>query len=292
MENPFKIQAYNDQADTELLQASLKGNRDALDELVRRHQPFIYNVAIKMVHNPEDAKDLTQEVLIRVITNLGKYQSKSSFRTWLYRIVVNHFLQMKRRPMEDFFSSYEDFASKLDEVPDSTISEAEKFEWEEYANEMKIRCMSGMLMCLTRDQRLVYVLGEIFKIDHQIGAEILNISPGNFRIKLYRARKDLVSFMNLKCGLVNKDNPCRCNKKAKTLAQMGMLDKNKFQFNIETTHRIKSFARQNIKLAEDTVEDKYAALYHEHPFREDMNPTDVIEHILGDEILNNLFGLN
>ena len=60
-------------SDRSLVEKSLKGNRNALDELIRKHQPFIYNVAWKMTHNPTDAKDLTQEVLIKVITNLSQF---------------------------------------------------------------------------------------------------------------------------------------------------------------------------------------------------------------------------
>ena len=70
----------------------LEGDSKALDKLVDIHQAFIYNVAWKMTHSNEDALDLTQEVLIKVITKLSTFKRKSAFRTWLYRIVFNEFL--------------------------------------------------------------------------------------------------------------------------------------------------------------------------------------------------------
>lgn len=73
--------------------------------------------------------------------------------------------------------------------------------------------MTGMLLCLSREQRLVYVLGEIFEIESKSGYELLNLTPDNYRQILSRAIKDLYQFMNQKCGLINKKNPCRCPKK-------------------------------------------------------------------------------
>ena len=75
--------------------------------------------------------------------------------------------------------------------------------------ESKVSCMAGMLMCLDREQRLIYIVGELFEIDHNMGSEIFGTSPANFRQKLSRARKDLYHWMHDKCGLVNKENPCR-----------------------------------------------------------------------------------
>ena len=70
MENPFAATHYSDQSDLELVQASLKGNKQSLESLILRHQPFIYNVSLKMTMSPQEAEDITQEVLLKVITSL------------------------------------------------------------------------------------------------------------------------------------------------------------------------------------------------------------------------------
>src|SRR5215467_8288933 len=99
MDNPFSI-TYPDQVDTNLVELSIHGDKQALQNLVLRHQGFVYNLALKMTRSHEDAEDLTQEVFIKAITALSKFEGKSKFRTWLYRITVNHFLNAKKRKAE------------------------------------------------------------------------------------------------------------------------------------------------------------------------------------------------
>ena len=291
MKNPLSSK-YSEADNLILVKASLNGDRKALDQLVKLHQPFIYNVAWKMAHDPNDAMDLTQEVLIKVITKLSQFNFKSSFRTWLYRIVVNEFLQGKRRKSELRFTSFKDYGDELDMVPNPDLTREEEIVFEELSKEMQIKCMSGMLMCLNREQRLIYVLGDSFDIDHKLGAEIFDISPQNFRVKLHRARKDLYNYMNNKCGLVNKANPCRCPKKTKALKAMGALDENNMQFNIATKTRIKDFAENEHQNAMDTYEEKYTALFQNHPMKDKFDKETVITEILDDNDLMKYFGIN
>jgi DNA-directed RNA polymerase specialized sigma24 family protein len=95
MDNPFQLN-YTDQVDTDLVKLAVSGDKKALQNLIIRHQIFIYNLALKMTKSVEDAEDLTQEVFIKAITALSKFEGKSKFRTWLYRITVNHFLNTKK----------------------------------------------------------------------------------------------------------------------------------------------------------------------------------------------------
>jgi len=291
MHNPL---AKKDVGDTDrmLVDKSLNGNRTALNKLIRKHQPFIYNVAWKMTHNPTDAKDLTQEVLIKVITNLSQFSFKSKFQTWLYRIVVNEFLQTKRKSKKPQFVSFEHYGDALDSIPNPALTKEEEIEYAELSKEMQISCMSGMLMCLNKEQRLIYILGDTFGIDHNLGAEIFEISPQNFRIKLYRARKELYNFMNDKCGLVKKSNPCRCPKKTKALKNSGFLDKDVMLFNIDTTRKIKDYTSKNYLELMDTIEDKYTELFREHPAKEDFGKKSIVDELLRDDILRKHLRLN
>ena len=284
MKNPLSSK-YSEEENRKLVAQALDGDRGALDQLIRLHQPFIYNVAWKMAHDPNDALDLTQEVLIKVITKLSQFNANSSFRTWLYRIVMNEFLQTKRRKGEQQFSSLDEYGSRLDAIPNPDLTREEEIAYEELSKEMQIRCMSGMLMCLNREQRLIYVLGDTFSIDHKLGAEIFEISPQNFRVKLHRARKDLYNFMNNKCGLVNKSNPCRCPKKAKALIPSGLLDPNNMQFNISEKNRIEDYVEQEHVNLMETIEDKYAQLFREHPSRENFGDKTMIRELLDDKDL-------
>ena len=181
--NPFCKEYESDQNDLELINKAITGDKKALEELLKKHQPFVYNIAWKMVQNPTDAEDLTQEVLIKVITNLSQFRGNSKFRTWLYRIVVNHFLQMEKKNREKVVNEdFDGFAQRLASIPDFDLDEFELKEKEKEIEEMNLGCMSAMLLCFTREQRVVYILGELFNADHSLGAEILGISKGNFRV--------------------------------------------------------------------------------------------------------------
>src|SRR6516225_447363 len=100
MFNPFCEVAGGDPTDAELVEKAKGGDRAALEDRVLRHQAWIYNIAVRMVFQPHDAEEVTQEVLVKVITKLSTFKGESKFRTWLYRIAVNHVLNMKRRRAE------------------------------------------------------------------------------------------------------------------------------------------------------------------------------------------------
>ena len=283
---------YSEDKNRVLVQKSLSGDKHALDTLIRLHQPFIYNLAWKMVHDSQDAKDLTQEVMIKVITKLSQFSFKSSFRTWLYRIVVNEFLLSKRKNREDRFPSFQQYGEQLDAVPNPDLTIEEEIELRELSKEMQVRCMSGMLMCLNREQRLIFILGDTFGINHKLGAELFEVSPQNFRIKLHRARKELYNYMNNKCGLINKSNPCRCPKKAKALKQMGMLNEQKMEFNIATRTRIMDYVETEYENLRLSIEDKYTELYRTHPAKDDFEKETIIDEILEDELIMRHLNMN
>ena len=292
MENPFLKEYKGDRTDEELVRLGSAGDKQALEELILKHQPYIYNIAWKMVRNPTDAEDLTQEATIKIITKLASFKHKSTFRTWAYRIVTNHFLLSKRRPDEAVFESFEKMAQGLDMTPDQRLTELEQREKKEFIKEMNYSCMSGMLLCLTRDQRLVYILGEMFNADHSIGSEILEISKDNFRQRLSRARKDLFNFMNDKCGLVNPSNPCRCHKKVTFALENKVIDSKNLLFNKKEYSNFKQHIKMDADEMIDIVDEKYLELYGNLPYKDDLDKKTFLENIVNDEHIRSLIKLN
>ena len=90
MYNPFTEAISTAISDEALVLQAKNGDWNSLEQLIGRHQAWIFNIAVRMVHKHEEAEDITQEVLLKMLTKLSTFQGKSSFRTWLYRIVVNH----------------------------------------------------------------------------------------------------------------------------------------------------------------------------------------------------------
>jgi RNA polymerase sigma factor (sigma-70 family) len=221
------------------------------------------------VFNVPDAEDVTQEILIKVVTKLSTFEGRSAFRTWLYRIVVNHVLSMNRRRMEAVELTFEQYGLGLSSAPDLELPDprAVPADVKLLVDEARISCSSGMLLCLTREQRLVYVLGDIFGVTDAVGAELLEVSKANFRQKLSRARRDLHAFMHNQCGLVNAANPCRCAKKTQAFISAGYVDPERLVFAHPHLVSVRDVApRMHEGLNE--LDDAYAEIHRSHPFQE------------------------
>lgn len=258
-----------DHEDQSLVLRARSGNRQALEDLVQRHQSWIYNIAVRMLYHPQDAEDATQEILIKVLTRLSSFEGRSSFRTWLYRIVVNHVLNMKRGRVEERHVSI-DFASygaALDDTPELELADPKgtSADTELLVTEAMLSCTSGMLLCLDREQRLTFILGAILGVSDTVAAELLEITPDNFRQRLARARRDLRNFMNDKCGLVNQANPCRCAKKTRGFIQAGHVDPQNLLFVRERICEVRE-AAPKVHEAINTLDGKCAEIFRGHPF--------------------------
>ena len=285
----MKISSELEQQSQEWVNKAVAGDKAALEQLIRLHEPFIYNVAWKYTNDPIAAKDLTQEVFIRIITNLSSFAGKSSFRTWAYRIVVNQFLNTKRRLTEDRWQSFDEFARELNAIPSPELSPDEEEEKMLRTKMARTRCMSGMLMCLTREQRLIYLVGHVFNIDHNTGSEIFGLSKDNYRKKLSRTRKEFHAFMNKQCGLVKLENPCRCSKKAKAMEAAGRMQTNAKLFDPQYSATIAKYAGEVADEVADIVDRKYIEFFQKHPTKEDFDAQTVVNELLNDPDLHRHF---
>ncbi len=292
MFNPFAEVAEGDATDADLVERAKNGDRAALEKLVLRHQARIYNIAVRMVFQPHDAEEVTQEVLVKVITKLSTYRGESKFRTWLYRIAANHVLNMKRRDVET--QTFATYGAAIDGTPDLDLPDPKSVPVEVplLVEEAKIGCTTGMLLCLDRKQRLIFTLGEILGASDTVGGEVLEIGADNFRQCLARARRDLYSFMNNQCGLVNKNNPCRCPKKTKGFIEAGHVDPHHLLFVSQHVERVKEVAAETVRELEDVVEKQYAAIYRDHPFLEPSDQVNWLRRMLENQEVRTALRLN
>ncbi len=276
--------------DAILIRQSLAGNKKALESLVKKHQDWIYNIALTFVGDSNEAADLTQEVLIKVVTKLDSFKQKSNFKTWVYRIVKNHFLNMKRGKNETIPLTFEAFGEGLDQLPDESLSNySHETEKKALVEEAKISCMKGMLLCLDKEQRLIFIMGELFEFTDTIGAEIMEISKENFRIKLHRAKKQLYSFMNNKCGLINKSNPCRCVRKTAGFIKMGYVDPINLHFQKNTITHINGVIDKKLEQYKGEVISEYQKLFQEHPFLQSPDKLASIKKLLSSKAIKETF---
>jgi RNA polymerase sigma factor (sigma-70 family) len=255
------------QSDEDLVAKALAGGLDELDALIRRHQAWVFNLALRMCWRREVAEDATQEILIKAVTKLNTFSGNSAFRTWLYRVAVNHLLNVRKSEMEQKAMTFTDMGASLDSVQDEELPDprALPIETALLVEEAKLGCITAMLMCLDRRQRLAFILGEVFGESSEAGAQALEVSPANFRQLLSRARHDLYQFMNGKCGLVNQANPCRCARKATGFMRNGWLDPNNRQFSKDRIASIEGMAPNRLDELQD-LDRQHATLYRNQPF--------------------------
>lgn len=290
--NPLSNNYPSDASDKELIQQTLEGSKKALNQLIERHQPYIYNIAWKMVGNPEDAADLSQEALIKIVSNLGTFNHKSAFGTWAYRIVMNHFLNDKKKLQTIFPPNFEDMGMALEAAPSIELSEDEKEDKKEAIREVRLTCLSGMLLCLNKEQRMIYIIGEVFGADHTVGSEVMAISKANYRMKLSKARKDLHNFMQNKCGLVDKSNPCRCHKKVTIAVGSGMIDAKNLLYNRKEFSTFRKELEPDSSYLVDQAELKYTELHRDHSFKTNFEKKNFLTEILDDVNWKSRLNLN
>ena len=220
------------QLDRALAARAAQGDARALEALVTRHQPWVFAVALRMLGNRSDAAETTQEVMLKIVTRLSQYRGESKFRTWAYRLAANTVLDAAKARSRRT-RNFTEFAAELEAAgneslvlpPDQEPDRALLLE------ETRMRCMTGMMLCLSPEQRLVYILGDVFDVNSTLGAELLEIQPATFRKRLARARADIGHFVFEQCGLVDARNPCRCPGKTSRLMKQGLVDPSNLVFS-------------------------------------------------------------
>jgi RNA polymerase sigma factor (sigma-70 family) len=294
MSHPFSNVPNDEINDTDLVVRANAGDRSALESLILRHQAWIYNIAVRMVFNTHDAEEVTQEVLVKVITKLSTFKGESAFRTWLYRIVANHVLNMKQRAAESRSLTFSQLGTAIDRTPELDLPDPSTVPVDVpmIVEETKIACTTGMLLCLDRRQRLIFTLGEMLGVSDSIGSEVMEITADNFRQSLARARRDLHEFMNNQCGLVNTANPCRCAKKTRGFIEQGQVDPTRLEFVSLHLRRIREVAPAAVREIENTVEAQHAAIYRDHPFLEPADQIGWLRSMLDSDHIRRALNLN
>lgn len=289
--SPFQAEDEGNLADQDLVASAIGGDRRALETLVLRHQPWVYNLALRMVMVPQDAEDVTQEVLVKVLTKLGTYdREKGAFRTWLYRIVTNHVINMRARGYEEGITSFDAYYSFVEQIPDTDPEDTPEMAL--ITQDLKIGCVMGTLLCLDRTQRLAFILAVAFGATDRVGSELLGISPDAFRKTLSRARGKLKKFMSRNCGLVNPDAPCRCRNKVKSFVDSGAYSVDRLNYLVEDRPAMEDIVGRVEARFQEEVESRTVELFQSHPFYSGNDPVPWLREMLRDPGFEEIFNAN
>lgn len=195
---------------TDIKQAQ-DGDAKALETLVRGVQDRVYKLALRMLADPGAAQDAAQEILIRIVTKLSTFRGDSSFETWTYRVATNYLLTARKVIANDPGLSFQMFADDLlDGIADEQNAAPEDHVM---LNELRVKCTMAMLLCLDREHRAAYVLGDVLEFEHTAAADVLQIPPATYRKRLSRARARVQDFTAKTCGLAAPKAPCSCRKR-------------------------------------------------------------------------------
>jgi RNA polymerase sigma-70 factor (ECF subfamily) len=167
----------SDTDDLALVRQSLAGQSEAFGTLITRYQKVMYTVALRMLGNPEDARDATQDAFVKAFQRLETFDTKYRFYSWMYRILVNECLNANRdrRPEEALDASAEGHGTPFD-----TTLESERREQIQLA-----------LLRLTPEYRTVVVLRHFAGQSYGEIAETLSIPEKTVKSRLYSARQRL-----------------------------------------------------------------------------------------------------
>ena len=184
-------------------------NTELFDRLYRSHREKVYKLALGLSGNPDDAEEITQEAFSRAFRAYDAFREECSFFTWIYRITINVANgYLKHRAKFPVYALVEDLGYSLDEVIDPDPGSDP--ETELLARQAKVRCLHSLTECLRGNERLVFCLAITLGLPHKHVADILECSSGSVKTTLHRARKRWFGYMDERCQLIKKTNPCSC----------------------------------------------------------------------------------
>ena len=181
---------FREESDSTLVAATKNGESQAFEFLVKRHEAKTFSVAFRITRNREDAQDVVQQSFHKAFMHLDRFQGKSSFSTWLTRIVINEGLMCLRRARARREVSLGDVESEseelfLPEIPDKGENPAEIYEQLE-----KERILCEAMNQLSVEFRTVVCL-QLEERTVREAAEALGLGIGTLKARLFRARQKL-----------------------------------------------------------------------------------------------------
>ena len=177
-----------------VINAVLDGDSNAYELLVREYEKNVYNLALRMTGNSEDAYDMSQEAFIKAYNSLSSFRGDSKFSVWLYRIVSNvclDFLRSRNRRATVSLSVENDEGEEMElDIADEASSPQALLD-----RSLTRDAVRRGLQALPPDHREILLLREIQGLSYDEIAETLDLEVGTVKSRIFRARKKLCAFL-------------------------------------------------------------------------------------------------
>jgi len=171
---------------------------DAFERLYQLHGPKMKSVALHMMGNTHDAEDAVQEAFLKVYRGIGNFKGDSAFSTWVHRILVNACYDMRRRDLRQV-----DTIAPQEDSEDEPINRAPA----PAANQPLRLALEKCVVQLSEAQRVVFQLYEVEGFSHAEIGEMLNISEGASKNRLFEAKRELRRLLTAQRGAAGKGKP-------------------------------------------------------------------------------------
>lgn len=175
--------------------------------IYKKYSKKIYNLAYRMTGDKDDASDITQDTFIEGFKSLEKFRGESHIYTWLYKIAKNKCLRLLAKKDKATFLSLQELIENTSSPVADEISETEKIS---YITQVKDGCLSGLLRCLSLQQRLAFILNVLLDLPVGQVASIIEKSENATRILVHRSKQNIKDFLCRNCSLYDSKNTCRC----------------------------------------------------------------------------------
>ena len=170
-------------SDFELAKKAADGDGKAFEELYRRHYRRVYALTLRMMSNPTEAEDMTQEVFLQLFNKIGMFRGESAFTTWLHRMTVNQVLMHFRKK-----STRSELLTDEGETPVQIVKGTENPGAAPVIDRIGLE---NALKQLPNGYRTVFVLHDVEGYEHYEIAEMLGIAEGTSKSQLHKARLKL-----------------------------------------------------------------------------------------------------
>ncbi|MTI66725.1 MAG: sigma-70 family RNA polymerase sigma factor [Firmicutes bacterium] len=173
-----------------LIKKCKKGDIDAFEKLIENHEKRAYNIALKMLKDPNDAMDVSQEAFIKVFKSIKKFNHKSSFSTWLYRIVVNTCIDFIKKNKKNYSldqSIQTEEGEIKREITDLSITDPKEILDKKLTREF----VQSAINKLDEIHKTVIILRDIQEFSYKEISEILDCSLGTVKSRIKRGRDNL-----------------------------------------------------------------------------------------------------
>jgi RNA polymerase sigma-70 factor, ECF subfamily len=186
------LPAMSDSADWTLVQASINGDRNAFAELVERYRPAVFRLVRRTLGNSADSEDAVQEVFIRTMTSLSRYDRRYPFAPWILKIASNYCIDQIRRRKARKYKLWSDLSEAEERKAIWNMSSQPHAEHETQVDPHGyLDVAQSLLNRLKPRQRMAFVLREIEGRPYEEVAAILGVPETTARVRVWRARNDL-----------------------------------------------------------------------------------------------------